>query len=155
MIHQTKLALQQLMAANTNPTSDLRDYKTIRKGDWKNVPILEQPSISIEWGGTLGFEQLFNPFKPVWNIQLVIKATEPRDPDLLAEKLEKLLWDMNSTSDWGLIPFLRDNRRLTVNGFTVLLTPHAAEPIVEANPDNSFSGSCIVTVNCTTEMNVA
>lgn len=154
MIYQTKLALQTLMQANQTPvTGDLRDFKSIYKGDWQNVDIRQQPSISIEWGGSFNFETLFNPCRATFELHLVIKATEPHDPDKLAEKLELLLYSMGLTSEWGLLPFLKDNRTLSINGGThsMLLTPTVAEPVILANPDQSFSGSVIVVVKCENE----
>lgn len=153
MIYQTKSVLHALMLANSGPTQDLRGYKTFRKGDWKEVPILEQPSLSIEWGGSFQFGQAFNPFESTFTLDLVTKCTEPRDPDLVSKKIELLLWDFDLTGDWGLIPFLRDNRSLQLpnSPYTVLITPRTGEVLIESNGDNYYSASCITTLECTSQ----
>jgi len=152
VIYQTRKALYDL-AVTQLATGDLKDYKTIRMGDWKEVPVAEQPSLSIEWGGNLQIEEHSNPFEVDFDLHLVTKCSNPLDPNEAAKAAEQLLWNMNSSSDWGLIPFLRDNRHLSIAGtpFVVLLTLAGSDVVVEGLPDNSYSCSCITTVNCKTQ----
>ena len=152
MIYQTRKAIYDLAVLQLGVGNDLRDYKTIRLGDWKEVPVAEQPSLSIEWGGNLSVEEHTNPFEVDFDIHLVTKCSAPLDPDDAEKLAELLLWSLNDTSDWGLIPFLRDNRKIQIANtpFTVLLTIRDSETVIEGTPEHSYSCSCITVVNCKT-----
>lgn len=150
MIYQTKEALYNLCVSKLN--SDLRNYKTVRTGDWKEVPVQEQPSLSILWGGNLTVEEHTNPFEIDFDLHLVTKCSDPLDPDAAEKLAELLLWNMDSSEDWGLIPMLRDNRKLPIIGtpFSILLTLRDSETVVEGTPEHYYSCSCITVVNCKT-----
>jgi len=149
MIHLVKSALETIALAEQNPSGDLRGFRTIRKGDWKEIPIEEQPALCFEWGGGMTFDGQVNPLDLSFDIQAVIKMSNPNDPDVSTEELERLLWDLDETSDWGLIPFLLSNRgiQLSPTPYTVLFTFVVGEPIVERIETNFHSYSTIVLIN--------
>lgn len=148
MIYQTRKALYDKMILNLN--QDLREYRTVRLGDWKEVPVQEQPSCSIEWGGNMTVENHTNPFEIDFDLHLVTKCSAPLDPDEAEKLAELLLWNMDTQGDWGLIPFLRDNRQLQIpeTPFSILLTVRDSETVIEGTPEQFFSCSCITVVNC-------
>ena len=156
MIAQTKARLKQLMDIDLcTPDSDLRDFKTTRIGDWENVPILEQPTIGIAWGGVYRFLQHDNPKHDEFEIHLIVKCTEPLSRNAAEDKLERLLYNFDADGDWGIIPWLRSHRSIQLSPipvigppFTILITPTFGETMVEQFETDHATASTIIVLRC-------
>lgn len=150
MIHLVKRALWTAANAALEPTEDLRGIKTVRRSDWNEEPIRSLPSLSFEWGGGLTFTSFTNPLDIQFDISAILKTAFVKNPDDGQEAIEKLLWDMNDSSEWGLIPFLMSVRAIDLppSPYRVLLTPKVGEPIVEKYETDSYTFSLITLIQC-------
>lgn len=150
MIHIVRSALWSAANAQKIPGDNLRSFKTINRSDWELIPIKQLPSLSFEWGGGLNFEGFTNPLSINFDISAVIKSAAVGSPDEGSEELLKLLWDMDTESEWGLVPFLLETRNIQLPGtpYTVLLTPKVGEPIAEKLETNQYTFSCLTLIQC-------
>jgi len=150
VIHLIKNALHTASLAQKIPGGDFRGFNSIYRSDWEEAPERELPNLSWEWGGGLTFNSFTNPLDIQFDIQAVIKTSAVASPAEGSEDLLKLLWDLDATSEWGLIPWLIDNRCISLppTPYSVVLTPKVGEPIAEKIDDEHFSFTTLVLIQC-------
>lgn len=155
MIHLVKQAIWTAANAAKIPNGDLRGFKAIRRSDWNEEPVRSLPSLSFEWGGGLTFTSFNNPLDISFDLSAVIKTAFVKNPDDGQEAIEKLLWDLDSDTEWGLIPFLLSTRvvDLPPTPYCVLLTPKIGEPIAEKYESNDYTFSLITLIQCQIQRN--
>lgn len=150
MITQIKNKLYDLAVAEKTELGLLRGFKTILKGDWAQIPQVQQPSMSIDFADNIQFEGVHrNPERYIFDFYLSCRCSNPMSPEQASEQVEKLVWDSNSSEDWGALRFALENPSFDIqpSGHRVRmsLSPgNSVDIIMEKDKGNFYTASAIL-----------
>jgi hypothetical protein len=155
MIDQAINKLKELLEAGMIPTGRMRNFNTIKKGAYKQIPTTECPAVSMSWDDNFEFESFF-PLQCSFDISLCIWACATHDPDEASSLSSNLLMSLESDGSLtGLLPALIEIPNMEITngpaGIRLRCVPEYQSSSVSHRAESSiYLSQIIVLLKCET-----
>ena len=114
-------------------TGYLKNFKSIRIGDYQQVPTQDHPALTIEWSERMALTDTNNHLDVTFEFDLCVYCTEPSNPKNANFKLQHLIWGLSATeASHGVIPWILNLQKIRIyDKYTFMLSPRLGSVTVE------------------------